>query len=184
MAVFGVADLLSDNAIPTLEWLGTGPGVLIAVLFAVVLIVWATNAQQPETPPLSGPMPQSEGNREVEQLRKKLHKAEQERDELRAFLADPTAKRQRDEKMLRRACLKVAQEVGVFARERRYKNDDETVNRFKQRHEDKVTKLRDELDQHGWLTAEEREALTFRADDHWRKIGYIAETLRSIGMGH
>lgn len=68
---------------------------------------------------------------------------------MRDFLADPNAKRQRDEEMLRGTCLRVAKEITIFAKDRRYKSDDETVNRFRQRHEGKVTKLRDELDQYG-----------------------------------
>jgi hypothetical protein len=49
IALLGQVDTIQDNAGPVLKFLGTGPGVLLAVFVAVVLIVWATNTQGAET---------------------------------------------------------------------------------------------------------------------------------------
>jgi len=50
--------------------------------------------------------------------------------------------------------------------------------------EENVTKLRDELDRRGWLTAQARENLTLLDHDGMDKINAMAITLKSIAAGH
>lgn len=137
-------------------------------------------------PPAARPTAtQSDRDRKLEQLERRALRAEQERDKLRSFLADPTAKRRREEAMLRERCIDLAGEVRNFVRGYggMYDNEPETVQRFKRRHYDKVTELRDELDRRGWLTTEEREALTLSPYGGTYEIKSMAELLGSIGVG-
>ncbi len=127
----------------------------------------------------------AQAERELDRLQKRLRRTEQERDELRALLADPTAKRRREEEVLQKKCGDVAFSVRNFARAGRstYANETETVARFRLRHYASVEEVRDELDRRGKLTAEERDALTLRANDGIRKIGEMAEVLGFIAAG-
>ena len=188
--MLGTADLISDNALPVMRFLGTGPGVLTAVFVAVVLIVWAINSQQPEAPPTGGPTPPAphpQPSQELERLKARLRRTEQERDRYRALLADPDATRRREEDRLRQRCIDLAREVHSFAqahRGARFQHEiKEAVERFRLRHGAKVTQIRDELDGRGWLTAQEREGLTLSAKDGVSKIGAMAEVLAHIGTG-
>ena len=126
---------------------------------------------------------QAERDRKLEQLERRARRAEQEYEKLRASLADPTVKRQRDEKLVRGRSLEVAHDLLTFMHGRRYTDADETVARFRQRHQWKVDEVRERLEKQALLTDQERDTLTFRADDYPRKIEEMAETLRAIGMG-
>lgn len=55
LAVAGSADLVMNYVGPTLDFLATGPGVLVTVAAAVLLILWAVYTQQPEAAP-EGPV--------------------------------------------------------------------------------------------------------------------------------
>jgi hypothetical protein len=87
-----------------------------------------------------------------------------------------------DKESLRHRCILLGQELLQFMKVHGY--SDETVNRFVQRHEWKVNELRDELDERAWLTTQERDTLTFHADDYSHKIEEIANTLVLLGRGH
>jgi len=80
----------------------------------------------------------------------------------------------------------VAEEVYVFASgyNSKYTDVNEAVQRFRLRVEENVTKLRDELDRRGWLTAQARENLTLLDHDGMDKINAMAITLKSIAAGH
>lgn len=89
--------------------------------------------------------------------------------------------------MLRKRCIELSREVysfGAAVHRSSYKDEQETIDRFRLRHQGKVSELREELSRRGWLTAREREILTLSPDDSWHKILQMAETLKAIGSGH
>jgi Tfp pilus assembly protein PilN len=189
VSFLGSMDLIGNH----LDWiqrvLGNPLGAWLPTIIGFLLLIWINYGRHKENSQTTGvlqtePSKQASPEKEKEQLKKKLLIVEQDRDRLRARLADPTAKRQHTDKMLRSRCLEVAHELQNFMSGRAYTDSNETVVAFNQRHEWKVSKLRDELDKQAWLTLQERDILTFRADDYSHKIKDIAETLRSIGMGH
>lgn len=191
VSVAGNAVFMMTGAGPAMEFLGTGPGILTGFVVAVVLILLGVAFLTHATPqPQSGAViqqtgtAQAESNREVVQLRKRLHRAEQERDRLRAMLSDPTAKKRRAEEMLRRRCIEVAYELHNFVHARKYTDSNETVARFNQRHEWKVNELRNRLNEQELLTPQEHDTLTLHADDYSHKIEEMMETLKTIGLGH
>jgi hypothetical protein len=192
VSVAGNAVLMMTGAGPVMEFLGTGPGVLAGfagsvfiILLGVAFLTCATpQATASATVIQESSTGQAERNRELEQLNKKLRRVEQERDRLRAVLSAPTAKKRHAERMLRKRCLGLGHELFNFAKARRYENERETIDRFRQRHEWKVTELRDELDEQELLTPQERDDLTFRTNDGSYKIEEMVDMLRSIGMGH
>jgi hypothetical protein len=107
------------------------------------------------------------------------------RETLREVVGDEEFERhereQKDEQLKRR-CIALGHELRKFIHAQGYSN--ETVARFNQRHEWKLNELREELDERGWLSPQERDMLTFYADDYSHKIEDIAETLIAIGRGH
>jgi hypothetical protein len=191
VSVAGNVVLVLAGTGPVIDFLGTGYGVLVGLAIAVIMILlgvaFLTRATLIPLSRLRLPSslePRERRDRELEQLGKRLRRVEQERNELRARLADPTAMRRRNEEMLRERCLELAHELQNFMYGRRYTDTNETVARFQQRHEWKVNELREQLDEQGWLTPQERDILTFRADDYSHTIDDIVETLRSLGAGH
>jgi hypothetical protein len=192
VSVAGNVVLVLAGTGPVIDFLGTGYGVLVGLAIAVIMILlgvaFLTRATPQPTQSVTvtqqSGTPRAERDRELEQLGKRLRRVEQERNELRARLADPTAMRRRNEEMLRERCLELAHELQNFMYGRRYTDTNETVARFQQRHEWKVNELREQLDEQGWLTPQERDILTFRADDYSHTIDDIVETLRSLGAGH
>jgi hypothetical protein len=193
VSMAGDALLVMTGTAPVIDFLGTGQGVLVGFAVAVFItllgVAFLVRATPQPTQSVSviqhSGTSQVERDREVERLRKRLGKTEQDRDRLAAILADPTAKRRRDEEMLKRRCIDLAQEVEIFrlGNSSQWQDEGETVTRFKLRHESKVTDLHDELDEHGMLTAKERESLTLSAHDGLDKIKRMATTLEAIGMG-
>jgi Tfp pilus assembly protein PilX len=178
---------------PVIDFLGTGYGVLIGLAVAVVMILLGVAFLNHATPQPNqtvtvnqrvGPT-QAERNREVEQLQERLRRAEQERDQLRARLSNPNAERRRQEEALYGRCVAVGNEIRNFLSGYGSLSEDEphSVQRFRLRHYEKVTELRDQLDKRGRLTTEEYEALTFREDDGVGKIRLMAEVLILIGLG-
>lgn len=198
ISVAGLADFVANYAGPVLGLLGTGMGILVALLIAVLLIVWAVNTEQGETAKAgaesSPPSParpedkekEREHEREHEQLRDSFRRVQLERDRLRARLSDPTAAKKLEDERLRRRCMEVSHELQNFMRIGQHQPVDrnQLVARFQQRHEWKVNEVRDRLDEQAWLTPQERDTLTFRADDHSYRIDEIAAALRDIGRGH
>jgi|SRR5215213_6469637 len=188
-SVVGNAVLMTNSIGRVVEFLGTGPGVLVGFATSVILILLGVAFLMRATPQTqSVALIQKAGttqavrDREVALLQEKLHKAEQERDRYRALQVDPNAKRQHEEESLRHRCIQLGQELLQFMKIHGY--SDETVNRFVQRHEWKVNELRDELDERARLTTQERDTLTFHADDYSHKIEDIANTLVLLGRGH
>jgi len=192
VSVAGNALLVLTGAGPVLAFLGTGPGVLMGFVVSVLLILLGVAFLNRATPQptqsladvqQAGPA-QSDRDREVEQLQRSFRRVQQERDRLRTRLSDPTAMRRLEDERLRRRCLEVAHEIENFMRIGDYVDPNELVARFRQRHEWKVNELRNRLDEQAWLTPQERDALTFHADDYSHKIYNMETTLRAIGMGH
>jgi hypothetical protein len=189
-AVHGIFGLVQDATYAASNWgtivgfLTSGIGNLCVIVVGIVLVLWAVVSQQPEAQPLpqSSATPDTNTQREVERLEKQLRRVEQERDRYRALQVDPNAKRLHEEESLRHSCILLGQELLQFMKVHGY--SDETVNRFVQRHEWKVNELRDELDERAWFTMQERDALTFNADDYSHKIEEIANTLILLGRGH
>ncbi len=198
VSVAGNAILIWTGAGPVMRFLATGPGVLTGfavsvfiTLLGVALLFRAgpqANASATVIQQTGGS--QTEKDRELERVRAWARKTEKENKRLSAFLADPKAVERREEEMLRRRCLELAETLQKFAQAHRRTelnrstDPNETVARFVQRHKWKVDELRDELDTRGWLTPQERDTLTFHADDYSHKIGEMADALRRIGMGH
>ncbi len=189
-AVRAILGLLQDATYAASNWgaivnfLTSGLGNLAVIVVGILLLLWAMLTQQPETESVNVALSQPEGNQELEQLRKSFRRIQQERDRLRARLSDPTAARRLEDERLRRRCLEVAHELQNFMRIGRHVDSNELVARFQQRHEWKVNELRNRLDEQAWLTPQERDALTFHADDYSHKIDDMVITLKAIGMGH
>jgi len=193
LSALGNADLIAKNINQVEYVLSKWWGYPLLMLLGFLLLLYAGYRQQARQSTQSVSVVQQAGTseaektREVEQLQKRLRRTEQERDRYHAMLADPTAKRQHDEEMLRRRCFDLAQEVRSFAAAHKWPSflrEREAVKRFRRRHYEKVTELRDELDKREWLTAEEREALTLFEPDGMDKIGQMAKVLDSIASGH
>ena len=95
VVVLGNAATVADNLDGALRFLATGPGVLVAVSGAVLLILWAVLTQQPETEP--SPQPASAVDlaaiKENERLKREARAVAQERDKYRTMLTDPDAVR-------------------------------------------------------------------------------------------
>jgi hypothetical protein len=189
----GSTSLTTALGLISTTWQGipwwVGLVVLIPLLFYAVVRAGYEEyrvATEPHTESdAAAKVPQPHPNREVERLRKQLRSAEQERDRYRALLADPTAKRRREEEMLRTRCVDMARDVHSFRDALRYDPyHPDTVERFKRRHYGKVTELREELDSRDWLTEEERESLTLSEGDGADKIERMEQVLVSIGTGH
>lgn len=189
----GNALLVMTGIGPVMQFLGTGPGVLVGFAVAVVFILLGVAFLNSATPQATASATiiqetgasQAQRDREIEKLTVKLRRAEKELSRYRAILADPTAKKRRDEEMLRDRCKVVAQEVRNFALAygSRYQDQRETAERFKRGHERKVAELRVELDQHGLLTPQERESLMLADGEGAGEIMRMAEVLGSIGVG-
>jgi hypothetical protein len=176
---------------PVVEFLGTGRGVLagfVVAVFIILLGVAFLRGATPQTQSVSS-IQQSETtqaakDREIERLQKRLNRTEQERDRYRDILADPTAKKQRDERMARSRSLEVAQELQIFWNARKYSDPGETVASFRQRQEWKVNDVRGRLDELKMLTPRESDDLTFRPDHSYPdRIEKMIGILRNIGMG-
>ena len=119
MSFLGDVNFIMQNAAPILSFLDSFWGTLAIVGIGLLLIFRA--ATEPHTQSgtaVSVPTPQP--NPELEQLKRKLRVAEQDRNQLRALLADPTAKRRHEEEMLQRRCVQVAKDVSIFARDSRF----------------------------------------------------------------
>lgn len=196
VSVAGNAVLIWSGAGPVIRFLGTGPGVLAGFVVAVLLILLGveflsraapqatTSATVEQTTGSSQTEREREHEREHEQLRNSFRRVQQERDRLRARLSDPTAAKKLEDERLRRRCMEVSHELQNFMRIGQHVDRNQLVVRFQQRHEWKVNEVRDRLDGQAWLTSQERDTLTFRADDYSYKIDEIAAALRDIGMGH
>ncbi len=97
IAVAGQADTVMDNAVPVLEFLGTGPGVLLALFVAVILIVWAANTQEAEAVSASGAAPAAQQEREdsnAQKLPDTPESAEEWYDQPKITVTDATFERQ------------------------------------------------------------------------------------------
>jgi DNA repair exonuclease SbcCD ATPase subunit len=105
---------VADYAGPIVSFLGTGPGVLLAVVGAVLLILWALRARSPESKPDHAarspaserkrePMKSAlqEGGRERERLWSELREGERERERLRSKLREGERERERLRSQLR-----------------------------------------------------------------------------------
>jgi chromosome segregation ATPase len=135
LLLYGLAPILGRLKKPVVDYLGpivvffgTGPGVLLSVTLAVLLILWALRTRQPESKPSSAgsssrvdrerqrlesalqegklhrkrlKLAQHEGEREREQLRAELREGERERERLRAELRTSERERERLESELR-----------------------------------------------------------------------------------
>ncbi len=116
VSAVGNAVLLWTGAEPVMQFLGTGPGVLTGFLGAVFLILLGVAFLNRATPQVTASTTaiqesgSAQAERELDRLQKRLRRTEQERDELRALLADPTAKRRREEEVLQ----KTVRRRGVF----------------------------------------------------------------------
>ncbi len=137
---------------------------------------------------MAGTVPQLRPNYEFEQLEKqlrktdlKLRRTEQELDRYRAIFSDPSAKRQRDEKIARERCVEVAYQLFTFLKNRPYSDHAETVAAFKQRQQWKVDEVRGRMDELDLLTPLEQKILTFQPGDQLDKIELMVELLRKIG---
>jgi hypothetical protein len=193
VAVAGNAVLMITQAGPVMEFLATGPGVLAGFAVSVFIILLGVAFLNRATPHPTSSVSviqqtgtsQTEKDREVELLQKKLSRAEQERDRYHAILADPTAKKRREERILRDRSFELGQEVDHFTSNPDLRRADarHVVDRFRRRHYDKVAELREDLKQREWLTEEEREILTLREHDSPDKIAVMARVLLSIGAG-
>jgi hypothetical protein len=194
--VFGLVSVAGDVAFmltgagPVMQFVATGPGILtgfavavVVILLGVAFLTHATPQSTSSTVHRVSGTSQAERERELEQLQKSFRRIQQERDRLRSRLSDPTAVRRLEDERLRRRCLEVAHELQNFMRRGGHIDRNELVARFQQRHEWKVNELRNRLDEQAWLTPQERDTLTFRADDYSHKIDDMVTTLKDIGMG-
>lgn len=194
VSVAGDAILMVTGVGPVIQFLGTGTGVLVGfgvsvfvILLGVAFLVYTTPqpTQSVSVIQQSGTS-QAERDRELERLGKKLRRTEQELDRYRAIVSDPTAKRQREEEMLRKRCGDLALEVRGFAqahKSQRYTDQQEAVERFRRRYYNRVEEAREELDGRGWLTDEERHTLTLSPQDGMDGIGRMADALGNIAVG-
>jgi hypothetical protein len=119
----------------------------------------------------------------VEQRDKNIHALRQGYEELAAKVTDPTANRQREERMARERCTEVAQELTTFWQSHQRTDSQEFIAIFQKRQEWKVNELRERLEKQGLLTTQERDILTFRSGDDLKKIEQIIFLLRKIGEG-
>jgi hypothetical protein len=188
-----ILDLAQDatyamsNAETILGIVGSPLGNAAILVAGFFLLLWGRYTHSPETESSSQTVTtlDTTASKEIEQLKRKLRVVEQDRNQLRVLLADPTAKRRHEEEMLRNRCVEMAREVAAFRHAIRYDPyHPDTVERFKRRHYDKVTELRDELDSRNWLTEEERESLTLSEGGRAGKIERMEAVLVSIGTGH
>jgi hypothetical protein len=122
-------------------------------------------------------------NKEVEQRDSNIRALRQGYEEVLTKLSDPTANRQREERMARERCTEVAQELTMFWESHPRTGPHEFVAIFQKRQEWKVNELRERLEKQGLLTAHERDILTFRSGDDLAKIEQILFTLRKVGEG-
>jgi chromosome segregation ATPase len=115
----GHVELVVDYVGPVVSFLGTGPGVLLSVAVAVLLILWALRARRPESKPgraARSPEPErkreppksalQESRRERERLRAELQEGkweqgEQEPERLRSALQEGRRERERLRSKLR-----------------------------------------------------------------------------------
>lgn len=122
-------------------------------------------------------------NKEVERRDRKIQALAQGYEQLLGKLTDPTANRQREERMARERCTEVAQELTTFWQSHQRTDSQEFIAAFQKRQEWKVNELRERIEQQGLLTAQERDTLTFRSGDGPDKIEQIVFLLRKIGEG-
>jgi septal ring factor EnvC (AmiA/AmiB activator) len=96
----GHVELVVDYVGPMVSFLGTGPGVLLSVAAAVLLILWALRARRPESKPGHGARsPESERKREP--LKSTLQGVRRERERLRSELRESEREHKRLKSELR-----------------------------------------------------------------------------------
>lgn len=189
-SVAGDALLMMAGVGPVIDYLGTGQGVLAGFAVSVFMILLGVGFLTRAAPQATASATviqgmgasQAERDRELESLQKRLRKAEQENKRLRTFLADPKAVKRREDEMLRKRYLELAHEVRSFAltHKSRYGDQREAVERFMRRHYPDVEEAREEMDERGWITGQERDDLTISADDRVEKIEQMANVLGNI----
>jgi hypothetical protein len=195
LSFLGVVDLIATYAddIGTVLAHPLGMWIPVAVGFALLMFI---NYRERRTVSSSSeasastPMLESTASKEVERLTKEVEQRDkniralrQGYEELAAKLSDPTANRQREERMVRERCTEVATELTVFWQSHQRTGPQEFVAVFQKRQEWKVSELRERLDEQGLLTTQERDILTFRSGDDLNKIEQIIFLLRKIGDG-
>ena len=79
---------------PIVYFLGTGPGVLLSVAVAVLLILWALRPQQPKRKPGYAAL-SFRPDREYERLKSDLQESEREQERLQATLQEGERERER-----------------------------------------------------------------------------------------
>ena len=94
VSLLGGVEFVVDYVDPIVDFLGTGPGVLLSVAFALLLILWASRARQPKSDPGHG-APSSESERDRVLLRSALRESEREQELLRSKLQKGQRERER-----------------------------------------------------------------------------------------
>ena len=107
VSVLGHVELVVEYVGPIVSFVGTGPGVLLSVTFAVLLILWAVRTRRKNEAGYAAPSSEPErerarlrsalqkGERELEWLRSELQKGEREFERLRSKLREGERERER-----------------------------------------------------------------------------------------
>jgi hypothetical protein len=175
-----------------LGFIGSPLGNAAILVLGFFLLMWDRYAKPSETESLSQNTPTLDSttskeierlNKEVERRDRKIQALTQGHEQLLGKLTDPTANRQREERIARERCTEVAEELTVFWQSHRRTDAQEFVATFQKRQEWKLDELRERIEKQGLLTTQERDTLTFRSGDGLDKIEQMIFLLRKIGEG-
>jgi hypothetical protein len=177
VSVAGNVILMVTGSGPVVDFLDTGWGVLIGLIVAVVVILLGVAFLVRATP-----QPITEGShaqvREVEQER------EQAQTDKQTSQQEPDGDGLRRD-WLKRECRDMAAYLRWFLKDHEHKTDDEIVDLYRERYQDKVAVLLQQLERQDLYPPEDRKSFQVAADKFPRSpmaIRNLAGTLGSIGQ--
>jgi hypothetical protein len=178
--------------IDVLSFLTTGPGNLVAIIIAAILILWAlqtqphqaesTDAASPQAKDIEGLKSENETlRRAAEAISDDLSIAKTENERLRN---QPDGEGLRRD-WLKRECRDMAAYLRWFLKDHGQEPEDQIVDLYRERYQDKVAVLLEQLERQDLYPPEDRKSFQIAADKFPRSpmaIRNLAGTLGSIGQ--